>query len=105
MAAAVNYSGLETLNVNLGSAAGAVGNTFIVVSTSPGTVSNLSSGDGNDRFEVQTTAYTTNISTGAGDDVVRVGSVTEFLAGQDPRVGRPLDGIDGRLPTLDRRPR
>jgi len=79
MTAYVDYSGLETLNVNLGSVPGTgVGNTFIVVSTSPGTVSNVTSGSGNDQFEVQSTAYTTTISTGAGNDTVRLGSITEF---------------------------
>ena len=102
MAAAVDYSGLETLNVNLGSAAGAVGNTFIVVSTSPGTVSNLTSGSGNDQFEVQSTGYTTNISTGDGNDVVRL-KLDHRVPGRQSRSrasGSTLNGIDGGLVTI-----
>jgi hypothetical protein len=102
----INYSGLATLNISLGSG----GNTFTISSTYVSTVTTLNSGsgadtvnvladsdttningqDGNDTINIQTTGATTNVNTGAGVNTVNVGSLM-------PTVGGIADGIQGTV--------
>ena len=72
----ITYTTFEVMNLTLGSASGG-GNVITIESTHSGpSVTNLTSGGGNDVINIETLAGPTNISAGAGSDTVRVGSTT-----------------------------
>ena len=83
----VTYSGVGTLNINLGNH----GNTFTIASTSGNTTTTLNGGSGNDNIYVQSTAAgpSTTINTGAGTNLVDVTNT-----GPTPGI---LNGIQGPL--------
>ena len=97
---AMSYSGLEQLDVHLGDPT--TGNTMTIQSTH-GTaavpaVTNVDMGHGGaDTVNVMSIAGPTTITTGTGDDVVRVGSRTDL---GDPSGLSTLDDIDNALLTL-----
>jgi hypothetical protein len=64
----INYSGLGTLGLSLGSG----GNTVQVNSTAASTVTTINSGSGNDTVNVAGTGGTTNINTQAGNDITNI---------------------------------
>ena len=71
----ITYGTLESLNINLGSAA--TGNVFSIESThGSGSVTTLTSGNGDDVINVEKISGGTSIETGGGSDIVRVGSTT-----------------------------
>src|SRR5437773_697825 len=96
----MTYSGLEQLDVHLGDPT--TGNTMTIQSTH-GTaavpaVTNVDMGHGGaDTVNVMSIAGPTTITTGTGDDVVRVGSRTDL---GDPIGLSTLDDIDNALLTL-----
>ncbi|MBK8118783.1 MAG: hypothetical protein IPK39_05835 [Sulfuritalea sp.] len=81
---AIAYGTLEFLNIHLGSATTG-GNVFTIASThGDGSATTLTSLGGADVINVETVAGPTRIDTGAGNDIVRVGSST---GGIDPEAG------------------
>ena len=91
----LNYSNLEDLQIALGNA-GTAGNTFTIVSTHGTTghvaTTELATGSGNDRVNVDSISGLTSIDTQAGDDLVRVGSTVSPALTGDP-VDSVLDNI------------
>ncbi|HRI80895.1 MAG TPA: hypothetical protein PLF88_00510, partial [Opitutaceae bacterium] len=69
MTSGIAYTGIETLNINLGSG----DDTFTIVSTHVGTTT-VNSGGGADRINVRTIAGETTINAGAGADNIYVGT-------------------------------
>ncbi|MDB5291836.1 MAG: hypothetical protein JWL69_3077, partial [Phycisphaerales bacterium] len=63
MASGITYSAVKTLNLKLGGNA-AAGNNFTIASTSASTTTNLNSGVGPDKVNVQAVGGPTNINTG-----------------------------------------
>ena len=88
------YDGVETLTVELGSASG--GNALTIRSTILGTT-NVRSGSGADLINIESIDGETFVSTGAGDDHVRVGSTTGVA---NPIPGSTLNEIDSARLTL-----
>jgi hypothetical protein len=71
----LNYSGIETFNLNLGS-----GGNALTVAGSSG-VTSINSGSGSDTVNVQAVAGTLNLSTGGGADTVNVGPLLNRIKG------------------------
>ncbi|HWE93969.1 MAG TPA: hypothetical protein VG269_08405 [Tepidisphaeraceae bacterium] len=84
--AGINYSGIATLNLNLGSGA----DTLLVTGTSPTTTTNIAAPAGNHTINVRAVAAATNITTGGGANIVNVGSTA-------PAANGNLTGIVGAL--------
>ena len=78
----INYSGLEDLEVRLGSG----DDTFTVLSTAPGTLSRVLGNLGRDTFDVQATTGPLILTGGDGNDTFTIGSP-----------GNSLDGILGAV--------
>lgn len=72
----ITYNGLDTLNLKLGSG----GNTLTVAGTSASTT-NINTGSGNDFVYVQSTGGTTNLNAGGGSNTLIVGSTAPTLGG------------------------
>ncbi len=65
----VEYSGIEVLNLNLGSGS----DTFTILGTHAGTTT-VNTGGGNDRINIRSISGPTTANTGVGNDLVYVGS-------------------------------
>ena len=87
-AAGITYSGLASLNINLGS----LGNTFTIANTASGTTTTLNSGTGADTVNVMAITGPATVNTGGGSNrnVVNVGS-------EEPMTGGIVDNILGAL--------
>ncbi len=81
----MNYSGIETMNLNLGNG----GNTLTISGRSG--VTNISTGSGSDTINVLAVGGTTNINAGAGPNTFNVGSLI-FNNGTGV-----LDGVQGTI--------
>ncbi|MBC1253909.1 hypothetical protein GNE54_00490, partial [Trichormus variabilis V5] len=64
----INYSTVETLNINLGTGA----DRFTISST--GAVTTINTGGGNDTVNVEAISHATTLNTGAGNDEINVGN-------------------------------
>ncbi|MBI1324759.1 hypothetical protein GC170_16455, partial [bacterium] len=97
-AAGITYSGLESLNVNLGSG----GDTFTILNTFTGTTV-LNSGSGSDTVNVQAVHGTTTVNTEAGQDTIHVGSLAPAVGGTVNQIAAALaiNGGDGDPDTLN----
>src|SRR4051794_27688298 len=96
-ASGITYAGLEFLNIDLGSGS----DDFTILSTHNGQTT-LDTRDGGDTVNVRTIAGHTILTTGAGDDLVLVGSLADAADGalSDPTGAVPggdVNGIDGFL--------
>ncbi len=81
----MNYSGIETMNLNLGNG----GNTLTIFGRSG--VTNISTGSGSDTINVLAVGGTTNINAGAGPNTFNIGSLV-FNNGTGV-----LDGVQGTI--------
>jgi hypothetical protein len=81
----MNYSGIETMNLNLGNG----GNTLTISGRSG--ITNISTGSGADTINVLAVGGTTNINAGAGPNTFNVGSLV-FNNGSGV-----LDGVQGTI--------
>ncbi|HEX4999276.1 MAG TPA: LEPR-XLL domain-containing protein, partial [Terriglobia bacterium] len=86
LGAGIVYSGIEHLNIDLGSGP----DTFTIDSTAAGTETALNTNGGNDTVHVRSIADLTTIHGGAGADTVHVGSLA-------PATGGVVDGIGALL--------
>jgi hypothetical protein len=80
------YSGIVTLNLNLGSG----NDNLTIASTNASTATNVNTDGGNDSVAVQATSGVTNVNTGTGVNSVTVGSLA-------PSSGGILDNVQGPL--------
>ncbi|MEX0323828.1 MAG: LEPR-XLL domain-containing protein [Puniceicoccaceae bacterium] len=99
MAGSIEYAGLQTLNISLGSGA----DSFTIASTHT-TVTNLDTNDGADNVAVKTIDGVTNIDTGNQSDVINVGSDVTTTASSPDTTSDVNDiqaalNIQGGLPT------
>jgi hypothetical protein len=97
-AGGIDYSALESLNVNLG----AGGDTFSILDTFTGTTV-LNSGSGADTVNVQAVSGTTIVNTEAGQDTINVGSLAPAVGGAVNQIAAALsvNGGDGDPDTLN----
>ena len=90
------YYSLDTLNLLLGPG----GNSLTVASTSANTT-NINTGAGNDNVYVQTTGGTTNVNTGGGTNLIDVGSTAPTLGGTLSQIQGTLNLVAAGLDTLN----
>ena len=96
MANGVEYAGIETLNINLGSGS----DTFRIESTHVGTT-NLNANAGNDTINVRTIDGATNIHTGTDTNVVNVGSLMPTTGGNVNAISALLTITGGGTDTVN----
>ena len=112
----VTYSGVGTLNINLGNQ----GNTFTIVSTNASTTTtvnggsgadvvtiqsdsgptNVNAGGGNDTVTIQSDSAATNINTGAGNDIVNVLATSDATGINTGDAGADVINIGSLAPTV-----
>jgi len=89
-AGGITYSGMGTVNINLGSG----GNTLTIAGTSTATT-NVNTGSGSDTLFVQTTTGATNVNLGAGNNATTVANAHRLngIAGALTLVGGGSDQL------------
>ena len=86
MGSELNYSGIDRLDVNLGSGVDA----FTVGSTNAGTTVTVNAGGGADAVNVQATSGPTTINAGGGNDLITAGTLAPGAGGTVNAIAGPL---------------